>query len=175
MIWISKIIFIYLQNKISKMKREFVPYELALKLKELGFGEPCFAMWTQGWSEFEWGGSMLPRIFSSKFRLNDTQSCEAYANNTDVAFGIAAPTFSQCFKWFREKYQIFPEVLTDCTTEPKFVYTYNTFYGNPKDLTEQEWGWENNIGQYSDIYRTYEDAEIACLENLIELVESKSE
>jgi hypothetical protein len=65
-------------------------------------------------------------------------------------------------------------VLTDCTTEPKFVYTYNTFYGNPKDLTEQEWGWENNIGQYSDIYRTYEDAELECLKKLIEIVESKS-
>jgi hypothetical protein len=85
---------------------------------------------------------------------------------------ISAPTFSQVFRWFREKYQIFPEVLTDCTTEPKFVYTYNTFYGNPKDLTEQEWGWENNIGQYSELYRSYEEAELTCLTKLIEIVEN---
>ena len=24
------------------MKKQFVPYEIALKLKELGFDEPCF-------------------------------------------------------------------------------------------------------------------------------------
>jgi hypothetical protein len=136
------------------MKREFVPFELAVKLKELGFDEPCFGCYTKE--------GQLSYDFSDNRGIGHYfQSC-------------VAPTFSQCFKWFREKYQIFPEVLTDCTTEPKFVYTYNTFYGNPKDLTEQEWGWENNIGQYSDIYRTYEDAEIACLENLIELVESKT-
>jgi hypothetical protein len=62
-------------------------------------------------------------------------------------------------------------VLTDCTTEPKFVFTYNKFFGNPKDLTGQEWGWENNIGQYSELYRTHEEAEQACLTKLIEIVE----
>ncbi len=134
------------------MEKEFVPYELAVKLKELGFDEPCF-----GYFDCE-------RDF--EFVQNKTKylDCE-----------IPRPTFSQTFRFFREKYQIFPEVLTDCTTEPKFVYTYNTFYGNPKDLTEQEWGWENNIGQYSDLYRTYEEAELACLKKLIKIVENKSE
>lgn len=136
------------------MEREFVPYVLAVKIKELGFNEPCFSFYMGGFEE-------LGRI--------------KYVNPSNVAeTNVLAPTLSQCFRFFREKYQIFPEVLTDCTTEPKFVYTYKTFYGNPKDLTEQEWGWENNIGQYSDLYRTYEEAELDCLTKLIELVESKS-
>ena len=134
------------------MEREFVPYVLAVKLKELGFNEPCFGHYAN-----------VELVYDS------------HTNNEMQRFRYAAPTFSQTFRFFREKYQIFPEVLTDCTTEPKFVYTYKTFYGNPKDLTEQEWGWENNIGQYSDLYRTYEEAELDCLTKLIELVESKSE
>jgi len=138
------------------MEKEFVPYELVVKLKALGFNEKCFG------------------YYGLENELHIEISCNLDSNLTRRNF-IAAPTFSQCFKWFREKYQIFPEVLTDCTTEPKFVFTYNTFYGNPKDLTEQEWGWENNIGQYSDIYRTYEEAELECLKQLIEIVESKSE
>jgi hypothetical protein len=73
------------------MKKEFVPYELAVRLKSLGFCEPCFAMWTQGWNESEWSSSMLPRLFSTRFRLNDTQRCESYSNNQDTAFGVAAP------------------------------------------------------------------------------------
>jgi hypothetical protein len=146
------------------MEKEFVPYELVAKLKELGFDESCFG-------HYDLNGLQVithhwyPQNKNSSFPLPHT------TNNPK----ISAPTFSQAFRWFREKYQIFPEVLTDCTTEPKFVYTYNTFYGNPKDLTEQEWGWENNIGQYSDIYRTYEGAELACLDKLIEIVENKSE
>jgi len=134
------------------MEREFVPYVLAVKLKELGFNEPCFGHYAN-----------VELVYDS------------HTNNEMQRFRYGAPTFSQAFRWFREKYQIFPEVLTDCTTEPKFVYTYKTFYGNPKDLTEQEWGWENNIGKYSDLYRTYEEAELDCLTKLIELVESKSE
>ena len=142
------------------MEKEFVPYDLAVKLKEAGFDEPCM-------------GVYYGDVEDIQFTLN-VRETQYYAQK-GYKDGVLAPTFSQAFRWFREKYQIFPEVLTDCTTEPKFVYTYNTFYGNPKDLTEQEWGWENNIGQYSDIYRTYEGAELACLEKLIEIVETKSE
>lgn len=36
------------------MKKEFVPYELAVKLKELGFDEPCLAVFNE----------------SKKFRIN---------------------------------------------------------------------------------------------------------
>ena len=127
------------------MNKEFVPYELAVRLKELGFDEPCFGYPKQG---------------------------TVYPINIDLLpEWSAAPLFQQAFRWFRENHQIFPEVLTDCTTEPKFVFTYNKFFGNPKDLTEQEWGWENNIGQYSELYRTHEEAEQACLTKLIEIVE----
>ncbi len=141
------------------MEKEFVPYDRALRLKALGFDEPCF------------GYYHVCDGYTKGYAFCYFNEPERYESDS----AVLAPTFSQAFRWFREKYQIFPEVLTDCTTEPKFVYTYNTFYGNPKDLTEQEWGWENNIGQYSDIYRTYEEAELACLNKLIEFVESKSE
>jgi hypothetical protein len=130
------------------MTKEFVPYELAVKLKALGFDEPCFATWS-----------------------GETLDMSLQIPSDD--YFTKAPTFSQAFRWFREKYQIFPEVLTDCTTKPKFAYTYNTFYGNPKDLTEKEWGWENNIGHSSLLYSTYEEAELACLIKLIEIVEQQ--
>jgi hypothetical protein len=55
------------------MEKEFVPYELALKLKQLGFDEPCIA--THGYLEL-------------------------YINTDDGH--LKAPTFSQAFRWFRE-------------------------------------------------------------------------
>ena len=137
------------------MNKEFVPYEQALELKKLGFDEPCYFAYIRGTRK----NLSKPQVF-----------VESIDFNKDFTF-VSAPTFSQSFRWFRENHQIFPEVLTDCTTEPKFVFTYNKFFGNPKDLTEQEWGWENNIGQYSELYRTHEEAELACLTKLIEIVE----
>ena len=129
------------------MEKEFVPFELAVKLKTLGFDEPCL-----GYLDCD-----------RHFIFNEVKS-----NFLDCEIKI--PTFSQAFRWFRDKYNIFPEIVTDCNTEPKFCYTYTRFFGNQNDLSSKEWGWENNIGQYSLLYRTYEEAELACLEKLIEIV-----
>lgn len=129
------------------MEKEFIPYDRYSRLKKLGFDEKCLS-----------------------YPISSTD-----ASGRTWTSVLVAPLFQQTFRWFRKEHQIFAEILTDCTTEPKFVYTYNKFYGNPKDLAEQEWGWENNIGQYSEIYRTYEEAELACLDELLGIVESKSE
>lgn len=59
------------------MNKEFVPYELALKLKQLGFDEPCIA--THGYLEL-------------------------YINTDDGH--IKAPLYQQAFRWFREKYKL---------------------------------------------------------------------
>jgi hypothetical protein len=132
------------------MGKEFLSYSQSLSLKELGFDEPCF-----GYFDCERDFQFVPN--KKKFLI-----CE-----------VSRPTFSQTFEWFRERYQIYPEILTDCTTYPKFCFTYTRFLGNPNDLTEQEWGWENNIGEYSLLYKTYEEAESACVDKLIEIVKNK--
>ena len=143
------------------MQKEFVPYELALRLKQLEFDESCICYYD--------GNNLF--IVDRNFKIEYKNSI--YSSNELFNGVISAPTFSQAFRWFREKYNIFPEILTDCTTEPKFCYTYTRFFGNQNDLSSEEWGWENNIGQYSLLYRTYEEAELACLEKLIEIVEQK--
>ena len=66
------------------MEKEFVPYELAVKLKALGFNEPCFSFYMGGFEE-------LGRI--------------KYVNPSNVAeTNFLAPTFSQAFRFFRKKY-----------------------------------------------------------------------
>jgi hypothetical protein len=141
------------------MEKEFVPYELALKMKQLGYDGSCFAIWTQGWNEFEWSSTMLPRIFSSKFRLNDTQSYGAYTNNPDAAFGIAAPTYSQAFKFFRDNYRL-SVLIHDCLDD---------YIGEILEWTICENTIKHEVPNRID---TYEEAELACLEKLIEIAEN---
>jgi hypothetical protein len=61
------------------MEKEFVPYELALRIKQLGFDEPCFGFYDE-WDNNKPIGGNYP--------------CD----------GInSAPTWHQAFRWFREK------------------------------------------------------------------------
>ena len=115
------------------MTKEFVPYELALKLKEIGFDEQCF-------------GYYLAR------KLLITNNNDIY-NSTALPV-IKAPTFSQAFRFFREKYFIVGYIV------PKNgKYTYYII--------------SNNIKTEMNGFKTYEEAELGCLDKLIELVESE--
>lgn len=117
------------------MEKEFVPYTIAVKLKKLAFNDPCF-----GYFDCE-------RDF--KFVQNKTKylDCE-----------IPRPTFSQAFRFFREKYELHSFIYSD--------YTWN-ISGGIWDLNgykDSRYDWD------SEIHTTYEEAEIDLLTNLIEIV-----
>jgi len=65
------------------MKKEFVPYELALRMKALNFDEPCLAGYSTSSGNLEHYSRPLV---------------------TKDSFTVDAPTFSQAFKWFRENH-----------------------------------------------------------------------
>jgi hypothetical protein len=115
------------------MEKEFVPYELAVKLKALGFDEPCFGFYQRG--DFLKIKVLRINLFP---RIDD--SC-------------LAPTFSQAFRWFREKGY-------HCGIIPR----YDEFHYFIKDFV--------NDKEYDDVYNisSYEEAELACLRKLIEIV-----
>ena len=132
------------------MEKLFVPYNLALKMKVLGFNKPCF-------------GAYEP----------DATFCEVrsaysidFANNIEGR--ILAPTFSQAFRWFREKHKVITEI---------------TFYNNGETWEDTE--FKATVTRFEDFathntfvkndIKSYEDAELYCLEKLIEIVENKSE
>lgn len=117
------------------MEKEFVSYEIALKLKELGFDEPCLDCY---------------HIYGKRWemRLNKQSTIEG---------ACLAPTFSQAFKFFREKYKL-----------PSWVYTSDNekfYYGILRDT--------RFLIDGNKPYETYEEAELACLLKLIEVVKNK--
>ena len=71
--------------KQSSVDEEFVPFEEALALKELGFDEPCFAVY-----------------------FNTTQQLyfDKYINEFNKDVRTLAPTFSQAFRWFRDTHNL---------------------------------------------------------------------
>jgi len=79
-IWIFLLIFKY---KIKVMEKEFVPYEQALDLKELGFNRRTFSQYNTHQGN-EW------------ILTFDLSGEGQYPNNSPACI---APTFSQAFRW----------------------------------------------------------------------------
>ena len=71
------------------MEKEFVPYEQALALKELGFDEPCFGFYDE-----------------SLYFPNNENQYGTFCNQKLDASSCSAPLYQQAFRWFREKYRL---------------------------------------------------------------------
>ena len=124
------------------MNKEFILYEQALALKELGFDEPCFA-----WFILESDRAKRTLVLEKCPKQN---------------IGLClAPTFSQSFRFFREKYGLegTPQRAEDFMWYKWIIHLYN------------ENGKKYVANWYE--YETYEEAELACLIKLIEITKQQ--
>jgi hypothetical protein len=126
------------------MKNEFVTYEQALSLKELGFDEPCFSFY----------------IDVDKFLYTNQKWLNYNLNNRR----ISAPLYQQAFRWFREKYDLEGVVqqANDYTWYKFSIYQKSNFYTSEGKVLKSQ-GLE---------YETHEEAELACLDVLIKIVKN---
>jgi hypothetical protein len=130
------------------MKTEFVTYEIALELKELGFDESCLKVGNPNghtmWKWIEVDGEP-PTV-----NINDVIQVHYDENWTQI------PTFSQAFRFFRDKYELYYTIEGSIKEGFQyFVYTYEY------EIKSEE------------LFNTYEEAELPCLVKLIEIVKEK--
>jgi hypothetical protein len=144
------------------MEKEFIPYTEALALKELGFDESCFAIWS-GIDELNFSITDTIRLYSSAFSINGTQSSKFYINDFNSLI-VAAPTYSQAFRWFREKYGLF--------IAPNAISYENGPYLWFFEVNSTILSFGIDLGETDD-FENYEEAELACLNKLIEIIEQK--
>jgi hypothetical protein len=135
------------------MEKEFVNYELALRMKALGFDEKCIAYYQK--SAVIGNDNILPISFTNM--ASDFNDYEY--SKLGVPF-YSAPTWQQAFRWFREKYELHSTITS---------------------ISQESWQWHitkpgESLGKlYDEDFYTYEEAELACLKKLIEIVEQKNE
>ncbi len=132
------------------IENEFIPYQLALELRQLGFDEPCFGFYQVIEIESE-NKSYLVKV------LDVTQSV---CRNQDCT----APTYSQAFRFFREEYGL-KHCIIPLVCEQGF-----------SDLYESRIHQETQNISIVGNHKSYEEAEIACLREMIKIVkEGKNE
>ena len=122
-------------NGLNNLKRnemkDFIPYEQALALKELGFDEPCFGYYVN---------VEVPNPFLVTTKISDTQG----------GYFTFAPLYQQALRWFREKHGL-----------------------NYVIVKAESWFYTINGCNTQEGFNTYEEAELACLNKLIEIVKKK--
>jgi len=121
-------------------QQEFIPYEQALELKELGFDEPCLA------------------FYNGKF-LESTSYDFDNDTSKDIGLCIVAPLYQQAFRWFREKHNL--------------LYTIEEVWEEDTEYYVVEITTHNRVDDFLQEC-TYEEAELACLKKLIELVKPQT-
>jgi hypothetical protein len=131
---------------ICGMVKDFIQYTEALELKQLGFDEPCFG------------------VYATK---DGYVRKSAYDENGD------APTYSQAFRFFREKYDLDYSLLPESSSGHRLsTRTFNIVI----------YKYHMNMNVQSEIvridgkivrYNKREEAELACLKKLIEIANDK--
>jgi hypothetical protein len=122
------------------IEKEFVEYPEAFELKQLGFDEPCF-----------------------DFYDNDKELFYNDGDNDKIHFGNGtdAPTYSQAFRWFREKYGHHFQPFVDDNQTFGYLITYFTDEGRIDKPIKRG-------------FKTPEEAELVCLRQLIEILKEKN-
>ena len=131
------------------MEKDFIPYEEALALKELGFDEPCFAVY-----------------------FNTTQQLyfDKYINEFNKDVRTLAPTFSQAFRWIRKKYWYTALILCDSF---QIVMQLSTSKTLDSKTGEYIANYSTQTYHKEEGLKSYDESELACLKQLIEISKNK--
>ena len=127
------------------MNKEFVTYEQALALKELGFEDFDFNL--LGFFNFK------GEFFDAHARGFNRM---AYEDDS-----LLAPLKQQAFRWFREKYKLVVD----------WNHSHHDNFGSFIGVCIKNIHLEENI---VGVYKTYEEAEQAAIDKLIEIIKNKN-
>ena len=143
------------------MEEEFVPYEDSLRLKNLGFDDPCYSVYGYNMIDYTENGMdrRLVSLEEIKFTEGDFNMKKEIIRNSLLNGEVCCPTYRQAFKWIREKYSFYPSILID--EKGKFRFTITTLGKGSRE--------DNSPAMR---YDSYEECEISSLKHLISKVES---
>ena len=132
------------------MKNEFISYEEALALKELGFDEECLAFY----------------LFEDINHLMINDEDDMYYDSSSINLTLA-PLYQQAFRWFREKYNLHHSISI-LQRSCRYHFKIRTIECE-SDL--KPFG-DNKIIFEDGPRKKYEDIELECLKKLIEIVKN---
>lgn len=145
------------------MKHQFIPSAIALKLKDIGYDEPCLAYYLPAPKWMLTSELLQAKIIDGKYILKlktnhfgdidvSTVKNSDYKKVTD---NIAAPLFQQVLDYFRIKHKLIGMINTTIYSATDYQVVI---------ITEQN---ERFLGK---IYQDFREAEIECINMMIKII-----
>jgi len=128
------------------MKNNFIPYAEALALKELGFDGECLVYYNK----------------KELFSFNQTCNEKLKGHFIKMSNRLCTPLYQQAFKFFRDKYNLLGNVYSNASG---YLWEIHDDKGGTHRFDSEYYGDELESGTFT----TYEKAELACLQKLIEV------
>jgi len=126
------------------MEKEFVTYEIALQMKEIGYNERNI---------YHYANGILQEGITYNSDHRDYES-------------ISAPLYQQAFRWFREEYNL--------TWEHQFDDSNISLYVGEIAYPDNNLDFFKIIEVECDGYnKAYEQAQLECLKKLIQIVKER--
>lgn len=135
------------------MEKEFVPYEIAEKLKSLGFNKPCF-------------GRYYLHGTQKHISLFTDSNTDEISKRKSVKLICNAPLWQQVFDWIRDKHSIIYgifDIRISTSTSSGYRFRYQFWKINQDDWIFED---ESPLGSL-----TYEDARLECLNRILTEIE----
>ena len=147
------------------MEKQFVTYEIALKLKELDFDKECLAWFAEN-KKIQIASDVYKKWTSKP--LTNLNIIKVF--NIDC---ITAPLYQQVTDWFREKHNIHIEIeLTDNTMQ--FYYQYCIVDSKNRECHDEDMiDQATRIYNYNERFNTYEEAREQAILKTIELCQKE--
>jgi len=139
------------------MKNNFVSYEIALALKELGFNEECFTYY-DGFGIMDLDLLYSPWVNSERDTIGFT----------------SAPLYQQVFEWFIKEHNMFIDVfkwsvkyyVNDELLSPRFLFDIDTY-----NEYSDDWIYQSINDELK--YASYYEAREAAILKTIDLIKNK--
>ena len=140
------------------MENQFIPYEQALALKQLGFVDECFGYYDILLGDYP---ILNNRCINTKPDL---------FNHNTSAIVVSAPLYQQAFKWFRDVHEIQHELISVQKNSWLISLIDTSTVTNNEVYNGKRWDCDDlDI----NIPHTYEEAELICLKKLISICQKK--
>jgi hypothetical protein len=150
------------------MEKNFIPFEEAKALKELGFDEPCFGYYTLSHTGDNYTFHICGEFttyrdnyinYVGEGLTNDELELNPSGRNDDC---FTAPLWQQAFEFFREKYNLIGEIPHSYKFDQRSIISYHITINNKFGQIKVQ------LDEFT--FDTYEEAQLECLRKLIELV-----
>ena len=153
------------------LEKEFVEYEIAKDLKELGFKEKCLLI---NMGEYLFMGSGSPK---SNFKYVFKNDYPAYLGNgvSHPEYEINIPLYQQVIDWLIKEHNLFIDIfkwsvkyyINDELQSPRFLFDIDTY----NDYSD-DWIYQSVNDDLK--YETYQEAREAAIIKCIEIIKNEN-